>query len=163
MAKKIITIEVDSKVTTIELKNDDGQTFSFNPNSRIGEELEDFIQTCKDKSRGVSEFPTTDSPSAKNAHTELIGKPKQFIFTKGEWIAERKSENQICHLIKTGERHTIHVYDSNYGIDEEESWANAKLIEKSPQMYNLLVKLIGRFNYFNDKSSVKEIIDLLND
>jgi hypothetical protein len=89
----------------------------------------------------MSEIPTTHSPSAKNAHTELIGKPEQFNFTKGEWIAERKSENQICHLIKTGERHTIHVYDSKYGIDEEESWANAKLIEKAPELLNILITI----------------------
>jgi hypothetical protein len=79
--------------------------------------------------------------NSKVTNIELIGKPEQFNFTKGKWIAERKSENQICHLIKTGERHTIHVYDSKYGIDEEESWANAKMIEKAPELLNILITI----------------------
>ena len=69
--------------------------------------------------------------------------------------------NQICHLIKTGEKHTIHVYDSKFGIDEQESWANAKLISKAPEMYKLLSKLKDRFEYFNDKFSVDEINSIL--
>jgi len=73
---------------------------------------------------------------------EPIGNPEQFNFTKGEWVAERKSEHQICHLVKTGDRHTIHVYDSRYGIDESESWANAILISKAPELLNILIKVL---------------------
>lgn len=100
--------------------------------------------------------------SAKNAQLELIGNTEQFNFTKGEWIAERKSEGQICHLVKTGERYTIHVYDSKYGIDESESWNNAKLIALSPKMYELLSLLKERLNYFNDKVSVNQINELMS-
>jgi hypothetical protein len=48
------------------------------------------------------------------------------------------------------------------GIDEQESWANAKLIEKAPEMYKLLCKLKDRFDYFNDTISVNEITNLIN-
>lgn len=80
--------------------------------------------------------------SAKNAQSELIGNSEQFNFTKGEWVAERKLEHQICHLVKTGDRYTIHVYDSRYGIDESESWANAILISKAPELLNILIKVL---------------------
>jgi hypothetical protein len=73
---------------------------------------------------------------------EQIGNSEQFDFTKGEWIAERKSEHQICHLVKTGDRYTIHVYDSRYGIDESESWANAVLVSKAPELLNTLIKVL---------------------
>lgn len=80
--------------------------------------------------------------SAKNAPVELIGNPEQFNFTKGEWIAERKSEYQTCHLVKTGDKYTVHVYDSKYGIDESESWGNAVLISKAPELLNILIKVL---------------------
>lgn len=98
----------------------------------------------------------------KTKQSEQIGNSEQFNFTKGEWIAERKTEHQICHLIKTGDRHTIHVYDSKYGIDESESWNNAKLIALSPKMYELLNQLKERLNYFNDKVSVNQIDELMS-
>ena len=78
----------------------------------------------------------------KTKQSEQIGKSEQFNFTKDEWVAERKSEHQICHLVKTGNRHTIHVYDSRYGIDESESWANAILISKAPELLNILIKVL---------------------
>ena len=93
---------------------------------------------------------------------ELIGNSERLSFSKGDWIAERKSENQICHLIKTGEKYTIHVYDSKYGISELESWNNAKLIEIAPKMYRLLEVLKERLNYFNDKVSINEIDELIS-
>lgn len=78
---------------------------------------------------------------------EQIGNSEQFNFTKGEWIAERKSEHQICHLVKTGDRYTIHVYDSAYGIDESESWANAVLVSKAPQLLNMLITILKHIKY----------------
>ena len=91
---------------------------------------------------GMSEIQNIHIVSAKNAHTELIGNPEQFQFTKGDWVAERKSDNQICHLIKTGDKYTIHVYDSKYGIDIDESWANAVLVSKAPQLLNMLITIL---------------------
>jgi len=91
---------------------------------------------------GMSEITTNQETTAKISSVELIGNSEQFNFTKAKWIAERKSENQICHLIRTGEKHTIHVYDSKYGINEEESWANAKLIEKAPDLLNMLIEIV---------------------
>jgi hypothetical protein len=76
-----------------------------------------------------------------NAKIALVENLEQLNFTKGKWVAERKSENQICHLIKTGEKYTIHIYDSKYGINEDESWANAKLIEKAPELLDMLIKI----------------------
>lgn len=78
---------------------------------------------------------------------EQIGNSEQFNFTKGEWIAERKSEHQICHLVKTGDRYTIHIYDSIYGIDESESWANAVLVSKAPQLLNMLITILKHIKY----------------
>lgn len=98
----------------------------------------------------------------KTKQSELIGNPEQFNFTKGEWIAERKTENQICHLVKTGDKYTVHVYDSKYGIDESESWNNAKLIAIAPKMYELLSVLKERLDYFNDEVSVNQIDELMS-
>jgi hypothetical protein len=91
---------------------------------------------------GISEIPKSHLTSVKNAHIELIGNPEQFQFTKGDWVAERKSDNQICHLIKTGDKYTIHLYDSKYGIDTDESWANAVLVSKAPQLLNMLIAIL---------------------
>jgi hypothetical protein len=80
--------------------------------------------------------------NVKIALVELIENLEQLNFTKGKWVAEQKSENQICHLIKTGEKYTIHIYDSKYGINEDESWANSKLIEKAPELLDMLIKIL---------------------
>ena len=92
---------------------------------------------------GMSEIPNSHLTSVKNTHIELIGNHEMFQFTKGDWVAERKSDNQICHLIKTGDKYTIHVYDSKYGIDTDESWANAVLISKAPQLLNMLQTILN--------------------
>lgn len=78
----------------------------------------------------------------KTKQSEQIGNSEQFNFTKGEWIAEKKTEHQTCHLVKTGDKYTVHVYDSKYGIDESESWANAILISKAPELLNILIKVL---------------------
>lgn len=88
---------------------------------------------------------------AINAHTELIEKPEHLSFTKGEWEAYRKSEHQICHLVKTGDRYTVHVYESNYGIEESESWANAKLIAKAPELFQMLKMVTDELEYYTGK------------
>ena len=98
----------------------------------------------------------------KTKQSEQIGNSEQFNFTKGEWIAERKTENQICHLVKTCDKYTVHVYDSKYGIDESESWNNAKLIAIAPKMYELLSVLKERLDYFNDEVSVNKIDELMS-
>lgn len=54
--KTKITLEVDSQQTTVVLKNSEGHTFEFNPNTKIGEELFDFIVTSeKDSNFFLSE------------------------------------------------------------------------------------------------------------
>jgi hypothetical protein len=45
--KTRISIDVNDQMSVVELKNADGHTFTFNPNTRQGEELHDFITTCK--------------------------------------------------------------------------------------------------------------------
>ncbi len=45
--KTRISIDVKDEMSVVELKNADGHTFTFNPNTRQGEELSDFIHTCK--------------------------------------------------------------------------------------------------------------------
>lgn len=92
---------------------------------------------------------------AKNAHTELIGNTKQLNFTKGKWKAERKSENQTCHLVKTGDKYTVHVYDSKYGIEESESWGNAKLIAKAPELLKMLKKVTDELEYYAGNTILK--------
>jgi len=91
----------------------------------------------------------------KNAHTELIGNSEQLNFTKGEWKAERKSENQTCHLVKTGAKYTIHVYDSKYGIEESESWQNAKLIAKAPNLLEMLKKVTDELEFYAGNEIIK--------
>lgn len=46
MKGKII-LEVDSQQTLVILKNSEGHTFEFNPNTKIGEELFDFLVTSE--------------------------------------------------------------------------------------------------------------------
>jgi hypothetical protein len=41
--KNKITLEVDSQQTLVILKNSEGHTFEFNPNTKFGEELFDFL------------------------------------------------------------------------------------------------------------------------
>ena len=54
--KTKITLEVDSQQTLVILKNSEGHTFEFNPNTKIGEELFDFIVTSeKDSNFFLSE------------------------------------------------------------------------------------------------------------
>jgi len=49
--KTKITLEVDSQQTIVVLKNSQGHTFEFNPNTKYGEELFDFILSSEqDKS-----------------------------------------------------------------------------------------------------------------
>ena len=116
-------------------------------------------QELKEEQRiGMSGIPTNHSASAKTAQVELIGNPEHFNFTKGEWIAERESENQICHLIKTGEKYTIHIYDSKYGIDEQESWANAVLISKAPELLRMLKKVTNELEYYAGNIIIKHPI-----
>ena len=43
----MITIEVKTEQTLVTLKNEQGHTFEFNPNTKIGEELFDFILTSE--------------------------------------------------------------------------------------------------------------------
>ena len=45
--KTKITLEVDSQQTTVVLKNSQGHTFEFNPNTKYGEELFDFLVTSE--------------------------------------------------------------------------------------------------------------------
>lgn len=46
MKSKII-LEVDSQQTLVILKNSEGHTFEFNPNTKFGEELFDFLLTSE--------------------------------------------------------------------------------------------------------------------
>lgn len=41
--KSKITLEIDSQQTLVILKNSEGHTFYFNPNTKLGEELFDFL------------------------------------------------------------------------------------------------------------------------
>ena len=45
--KTKITLEVDSQQTTVVLKNSQGHTFEFNPNTKYGKELFDFLVTSE--------------------------------------------------------------------------------------------------------------------
>jgi hypothetical protein len=45
--KTRISIDVNDQMSVVELKNANGHTFTFNPNTRQGEELQEFIATCK--------------------------------------------------------------------------------------------------------------------
>lgn len=91
---------------------------------------------------------------AKNAHTELIKNQGRLSFTKGEWEAYRKSQHQICHLVRTGDRFTVHVYDSNYGIDESESWENAKLIAKAPKLLEILKEVTDELEKYDGNATL---------
>lgn len=54
--KNKITLEVDSQQTLVILKNSQGHTFEFNPNTKFGEELFDFLVTSeKDNDYFLSE------------------------------------------------------------------------------------------------------------
>jgi len=83
-----------------------------------------------------------ETTGAKIAQVEKFRNSEHFKFTKGIWNAEKKNENQTCHLIKTGDKYTIHVYDSKFGISEEESWANAVLASKAPELLKMLVEIL---------------------
>lgn len=76
-------------------------------------------------------------------------------FTKGKWIAERKNKDQTCHLVKTGDRYTVHIYESNFCISEEESWENAKLIAKAPELLKMLKKVTDELEYYAGNTILK--------
>ena len=53
------------------------------------------------------------------------------------------------------DRYTVHIYESNFGICEEESWENAKLIAKAPELLKMLKKVTDELEYYAGNTILK--------
>lgn len=51
--KNKITIEIDDQQTLVVLKNSEGHSFEFNPNTKFGEELSDFLLLSNEQNNSL--------------------------------------------------------------------------------------------------------------
>lgn len=71
--KSKITLEFDSQQTLVILKNSEGHTFEFNPNTKFGEELFDFL-TLSEKNNILTETCFVEKIILKDGYRACCGK-----------------------------------------------------------------------------------------